>query len=142
MGYKKIILLLFVGFAAILLPCFPLSCYSQNIQKDINQNHPRLMVDFKTVNYDTILQHSNTSRQITLTNTGNIPLQVYSVRSSCGISIPSWPRLAIEPGKQGFIQISYNSSHPGPINRRLIIHSNSPENSKIIKIKGYVMPTE
>ena len=114
--------------------------FSQETQKTDNSLHPFLKVESDTIAYDTIIQNSNTTKRIIVMNEGNLPLQIFSVRSSCGVSAPSWPRQPIEPGDKAFIQIRYDSSNLGPINRNLIIHSNSPESTKTISIKGYVVP--
>ncbi len=114
--------------------------FTQELQKPEQPVHPQLKTDIDIIEYDTIVQYSNTTRRIKVANKGNAPLQVYNVRSSSGVTVPSWPRQQIEPGEEAYIQVRYNSSSPGPINRKIIIHSNSPENTKIIKIRGYVIP--
>ncbi len=102
--------------------------------------HPLLKTDKDTIQYDTIIQHSNTSKVITVSNKGGAPLKIYNVRSSCGVSVPSWQRLPINPGENGYIRFSYNSSYPGNIDHKLIIHSNCPENTKIINLIGFIIP--
>lgn len=124
----------------ILIPCYTQDRQYQEDRK--KTKHPQLQTDKKVINYDTIIENSNTTSRIILTNEGDTTLQVYNVRSSCGVSVPAWPRQPIEPGEEAFIQMKYNSSRLGPINRKLIIHSNSPENTRIIKIEGYVVPKE
>ena len=129
-------------FSVVFLCVLNTVTFTQEPHKEQKLLHPRLQIEADSIDYSTILQNSNTTKRIKITNDGDIPLRIFNVRSSCGISIPSWPRQPIEPGDEAFIQIRYDSSNPGPINRNLIIHSNSPENTKIIKIKGYVVPEE
>ncbi len=109
-------------------------------QKPDAFNYPILTTDKDIIEYDTILQNTNTTKHITVSNKGNVPLQIYNIRSSCGVSTPSWPRSKISPGKHGVIQVNYNSSRLGPINRKLIIHSNSPKSTAIVEIKGFIIP--
>ncbi len=130
-------------FSAILLfSVFYPASFSHVFNKPEKPLHPQLKTDTNIIRYDTIIQHSKTTRRITITNQGNVALRIFNIRSSCGISVPSWPRQLIEPGEKAFIQMRYDASNPGPINRKIIIHSNSPEETKIIKVKGYVIPKE
>ncbi len=129
------------GYFGIVFLCFfNIHAFTQKNKAVEEPAHPIIKVETKIIEYDTIFQNSNTTKRIKVVNEGSIPLKIYNVRSSCGVSVPSWPRNPIEPGDSANIQMRYNSSNLGPINRKLIIHSNSPENTKVIKITGYVMP--
>lgn len=86
-----------------------------------------------------ISQGSAASVAITLHNRSTIPLSVVNVRSSCGLSIPAWPRQPIEPGGEARIQLRYDSTRPGPINRILTIHANTYHSTTHLSVQGIVI---
>lgn len=77
---------------------------------------------------------------IVVKNSSGIILRIASVRSSCAMSVPSWPRKDIEPGGEGLIQVRYDSSRPGPFERLLTIHANTHTSETVLKMKGVILP--
>ncbi len=78
---------------------------------------------------------------IRIQNQSQEPLLISNVRGSCGLSVPSWPGSPIEPGQEATIQIRYDTSRLGPVNRNLTIHSNAWSSRFILKIIGEVIPS-
>jgi hypothetical protein len=42
-----------------------------------------------------------------------------NVRSSCGCTVPSWPKEPLAPGQSSVIQVKYNTQRIGLISKRL-----------------------
>ena len=42
------------------------------------------------------------------TNTGNEPLQILKVKSSCGCALPEWSKGFIKPGQRGYVRVLFN----------------------------------
>ena len=61
--------------------------------------------------YGTIKTGDKVSHQFKFKNTGNAPLVIKSVDVSCGCTFPSYPFLPIEPGKEGAIDVTFDSAH-------------------------------
>jgi len=59
------------------------------------------------------------------------------VSSSCGCTVPEWPKEPIPPGKTSSIKVSYNTSRVGPINKSVFVDSNAGERVTL-NIKGNV----
>jgi hypothetical protein len=77
-------------------------------------------------------------------NTGDAPLIIADVQSTCGCTIPTKPTEPIMPGNMGQIEVKYNMS-PGPIRKTITVECNAVnvENGKVaIKIKGEVLVRE
>ena len=122
---KKIVLLLFVGFLAI----------SVKAQDQVAK------IEFKseTVDYGEIDKGSDGVRVFEFTNTGNAPLVISDVKSSCGCTVPSYPKnTPIAPGKTGEIQVKYDTKRVGPIRKAITVTSNAETPTTILKIKGSV----
>ncbi len=103
-------------------------------------------IEFKdqdnTIDYGTVTKESdNGVRVFEFTNTGDAPLIITNVQSTCGCTVPSKPKEPIMPGKTGQIEVKYNMN-PGPIRKTITVESNAVnyEGGKIpLKIKGTVV---
>lgn len=121
---KKLVLVLFVGLLG----------FSLNAQ----QSSAKIEFTSETVDYGTIEKGSNGVRIFEFTNTGNAPLIISKVSSSCGCTIPKKPEAPILPGKKGEIQVKYDTNRVGPIRKAVTVISNADTPTKVLKIKGEV----
>lgn len=103
-------------------------------------------IEFKaadnTIDYGKIYKGEDSGiRVFEFTNTGDAPLIIENVQSTCGCAIPSKPKEPILPGKTGQIEVKYNMA-TGPIRKSITVESNAVnyEGGKIhLKIKGEVL---
>lgn len=95
--------------------------------------------DKKEHDFGTLLQGEVVTYSFHFTNTGNAPLLISSVNSSCGCTVGSYPHEPIAPGKDGSIKATYDSkSHHGQQNRTLTVMSNTMPAKTILRIKAKV----
>lgn len=94
-----------------------------------------------TIDYGKVTKASDSGvRVFEFTNTGNVPLIITNVLSTCGCLIPSKPEAPILPGKKGKIEVKYNMAI-GPIRKTITVETNATnyEGGRIaLKIKGEV----
>lgn len=124
-----------LGFLAIIL--FTTASYAQSGAKMELKSDT---VDYGTTSKDT----DNGLRAFEFTNTGDAPLIIKDVKSSCGCTVPSWPKEPIAPGKSGKIEVKYNMN-PGPIRKTITVQSNAvnhPDGVVALKLKGEVIKKE
>ena len=103
-------------------------------------------IEFKakdnTIDYGTVTkEQDNGVRVFEFTNTGNQPLIITNVQSTCGCTVPTKPTQPIMPGKSDKIEVKYNMS-PGPIRKTITVESNAAnvEGGRVsLKIKGEVI---
>ncbi len=103
-------------------------------------------IEFKdkdnTIDYGTVNKDDDSGlRSFEFTNTGDEPLIITNVQSTCGCTIPTKPTEPIAPGKTGKIDVKYNM-HTGPIRKTITVESNAinvEEGRVAIKIKGEVI---
>lgn len=95
-----------------------------------------------TIDYGTVSKETDSGlRTFKFKNTGDAPLVITNVQSTCGCTVPSKPKEPIMPGKTGEIEIKYNMN-PGPIRKTVTVESNAInfEGGRIpLKIKGEVI---
>ncbi|MEN9323375.1 MAG: hypothetical protein RIT03_1331 [Bacteroidota bacterium] len=98
-----------------------------------------------TIDYGKVYKDTDSGvRSFEFKNTGDTPLIIADVQSTCGCTIPTKPTEPIMPGKTGKIDVKYNMS-PGPIRKTITVECNAVnvENGKVaIKIKGEVLVRE
>ncbi|OYQ37828.1 hypothetical protein CHU92_07495 [Flavobacterium cyanobacteriorum] len=106
------------------------------------QKGPKIEFKTDTVDYGTVNKdEDNGVRVFEFTNTGDAPLIIKDVKSTCGCTVPSKPKEPILPGKTGKIEVKYNMN-PGPIRKTITVESNAVnyENGIVpLKIKGTVV---
>ena len=95
-----------------------------------------------TIDYGKVTKATDSGvRVFEFTNTGDAPLIITNVLSTCGCLIPSKPDAPILPGKKGKIEVKYNMA-TGPIRKTITVETNAAnyEGGRIaLKIKGEVV---
>ncbi|MFY7664617.1 DUF1573 domain-containing protein [Flavobacterium sp.] len=96
-----------------------------------------------TIDYGEVSKETdNGIRTFVFTNTGDQPLIITNVKSTCGCTVPTKPTDPILPGKSDKIQVKYNMN-PGPIRKTITVESNAVNYDGgiiALKIKGEVIP--
>lgn len=98
-------------------------------------------IEFKTleIDYGTIDKGADGVRTFEFTNTGEAPLIISNVKSSCGCTVPSWPKTPIMPGTSGEIKVKYDTNRVNPIRKTITVTSNAETPTIALKIKGEVV---
>jgi len=91
------------------------------------------------VDFGKIPHKSKGEREFIFTNNGNKPLVIKNATSTCGCTVPTFPKDSILPGEKGVIIIKYDTSRTGPFNKIVTVTSNAVQGStKALLIKGDV----
>ena len=109
------------------------------------QNGPQIEFEKLVHDYGDVPYNGNGECEFRFTNTGNEPLLVQKPKSSCGCTIPSWPKEPILPGESEVIKVTYRTNRVGNINKTVTVTSNAVDNPTVVlRIKGRVLeqPTE
>jgi hypothetical protein len=122
---KNLIAILFVGLMS-------LGVYAQEKVAKI---------EFKTdtIDYGTINKGADGVRVFEFTNTGNAPLIISDVKSTCGCTVPKKPDAPIMPGQTGEISVKYDTNRVNPIRKTITVTSNADTPTVALKIKGEVI---
>lgn len=94
--------------------------------------------DFGEINQGDIVNH-----EYSFTNTGTAPLLILNATSSCGCTVPEWPKDPIPPGSKGSIRVKYDSANKeGDQSKLVTIFANTFPNQSVVTIKGKVVKTK
>jgi hypothetical protein len=75
----------------------------------------------------------------TFKNTGNAPLVIQNVETSCGCTSPEYTKEPVRPGKSGIVKATFDpSGRPNYFDKNLTVISNAENNRVILNIKGNV----
>jgi len=123
----KNFLVLFIAFFSYIL------VHSQEMKPEIS--FEKTVIDYGTVN-----KGENGVREFVFKNSGNAPLIISNVKSTCGCTIPKKPEKPILPGESEKIQVKYDTKRVGFIRKSITVTSNAASSpTTILKIKGQVV---
>ncbi|MCS6929148.1 MAG: DUF1573 domain-containing protein [Saprospiraceae bacterium] len=94
--------------------------------------------DFGEVREGDIVEH-----EFVFKNVGKVPLSILNARSSCGCTVPDWPKDPIPPGGTGKIKARFNTEGKTNEQKKLIyITANTYPNETVVVLKGRVKPKQ
>ena len=117
----------------VLLLCF--------LTAQLSAQEKTAKIEFETtvIDYGTIEKGADGVRVFKFKNTGNAPLVVTSVKSSCGCTVPKKPEAPVLPGETGEIEVKYDTKRVNPIRKTITVTSNADTPTVALKIKGNVI---
>lgn len=146
---KKIIL----GLSAMCLIAFT-SC-KENVAKKIEETNiaaaaerdavaskfPVLEFDKKEHDFGEIEAKTKVETTFKYTNTGDAPLVITNIKSSCGCTVPQdWSREPLLPGDKGEFTVKFNGSGSNKVSKTITVTANTEKGSEIVKISAFVRP--
>jgi hypothetical protein len=150
---------LFPGLVAVVMIIFT-SCHSRNQGRDAglpasvvtNPNSasgetssdlPILTFDKTEHDFGKIVEGETVSCEFKFTNTGKADLVILNVSTSCGCTVPSYPKNAILPGESGVIKVAFNShGKRGQQNKNVVVNANTQPTATTLRIKAKVVNPE
>jgi hypothetical protein len=111
---------------------------TENTAQPDNLNAPEIEFDKLVHDYGTMEQHGDGKCEFKFTNTGKEPLILSNVRSSCGCTVPEWPRQPVLPGQSEVINVKYDTKRIGMINKSIHVYSNAKTSPVTLKITGKI----
>ena len=127
-------------FSLLIVVAFVFSAVAQdaNPDKPKKVKEPEITFESLVHDYGEITQGDNGTCEFVFKNTGKADLILTNCRSSCGCTVPEWPKDPIPPGKKAIIKVSYNTNRLGMINKSITVESNATNNRVVLNIKGNV----
>ncbi len=117
------------------------SCTPKNEKEAISAGQELYFAE-STYDFGEMIEDGPGVHMIKFKNVGEDPVVINHVRSSCGCTIPSWPKSPIEPGATGEIEVKYNTALVGPFRKTVYIHSTAVNTPVKIMVKGKVLPKD
>mgnify|MGYP003454766815 FL=1 len=108
-------------------------------EKKNGEKLPEITFEKMVYDYGEIVQGADGTCYFEFKNTGRAALILTNCSSSCGCTVPTWPKDRIAPGDKGKIKVTYNTQRLGAINKAVYVDSNVGTRVTL-KITGNVSP--
>jgi len=106
--------------------------------KAVSASGPDFEWENKEHDFGTIPKGNPVTAEFKFTNTGNKPMILTNVKSTCGCTVPVWPKQPILPGEEATIKATYNAKNPGAFTKKITVVSNAKDNYIYLLLKGNV----
>ncbi len=120
-------------FKTLSLLLFLIACSPAEIRNDA-------IIRFKVQEHDygKIPLKEEIEYRFEFSNPGKTPLVISNVKTSCGCTIPEWPRKPVKPGAKGEIKVAYDAASPGVFLKTITVYFNGKGSPVRLSIKGQV----
>ncbi len=107
------------------------------------KNLPVMSFEKSEHDFGTIIQGTPQETIFKFTNTGDAPLIITDARSSCGCTVPQYPKnTPIAPGATGELVVKFNGSGKNQVTKTVTVTANTQKGSELLRIKAFVTPKE
>lgn len=91
--------------------------------------------------FGTITQGTAQETTFKFVNTGNAPLIITDAKSSCGCTVPEYPKnTPIAPGETGELLVKFNGSGQNQVTKTVTVTANTEKGTELLRIKAFVNP--
>ena len=149
---KILCLVRFVVLGYFLISCNSSTNSDQLLDSDVvtnpnsasgegNREHlPGITFQETEHDFGKLIEGETVAFNFSFTNTGKSDLVIADVSTSCGCTVPSYPKNAIRPGEGGVIKISFNSrGRRGFQTKTIVVVANTQPNVTQLRIKAQVI---
>lgn len=114
---------------------------AQKRDKSIDVGAPIIKFDKKIHDFGTVTDGAIIETSFILTNTGKTDLVITDAKTTCGCTVPSWPKnTPIKPGETTEIKVQFNTAGKGGgrQSKDVTLFTNTALGREIITLKGVV----
>jgi len=126
----------------VFITSFIWSCNNKTSDEDVTLNlKDSTTVKFEESKYDfgDITQGEVIKHTFYFKNTGDKPLIISEVRTSCGCTVADYSTKPLGPGEKGYIAATFNSSgKSGEQYKNIIVIMNTSPKKNILQLTGFV----
>jgi len=114
----------------------------EEINSNLKNSEESPVLEFNVDSYDfgTIIQGEKVAFTFKYKNVGCSDLVITSANTSCGCTVPKWNKNPLSPGKEGKIEVVFDSAgRRGSQNKTVTIKSNAKPGTKILRITAEIV---
>lgn len=110
--------------------------------RPVRRYYSTLRFDTETWRFGAIEEAAGpVSHTFTFVNTGDEPVVIEHVSTSCGCTTPEYSRKPVMPGEKGEFKVTFDPEYrPGPFSKDVHIISGGGENRNVLTVTGTVNP--
>lgn len=104
---------------------------------------PKITFDKEEHDFGNITNGTAVETTFTYTNTGNSPLVVSDIKSTCGCTVPSdWNKDPLAPGESSSFTVKFNGRGQNSVQKTVTLTTNTENGAEKVKIKAFVEKDE
>ncbi len=104
-------------------------------------NLPKMKFGKTEFDFGIVNEGDKVSHTFEFKNTGTIPLLISDVRSTCGCTVPKWPKETILPGEENKISVVFDTAGKKEKQHKPItITANTYPSKTVLSLDGFVTP--
>lgn len=127
--------------ASMLLLGLALAGAAQEAQEEAPVSGPKIYFAETSHEFGDIIQGDKVEHTFTFENTGNEPLILTDVRTTCGCTAPEWPKTPVAPGASAELKVVFNSAGKmGVQTKTITVMSNAVNSPGRVRIKTNILP--
>ena len=105
----------------------------------VNADFPVLTFDKSEHDFGEIEDGTPVETVFAYTNTGESPLVITDIKSTCGCTVPEdWSREPLAPGASAQFTVKFNGKGNGATSKTVTVTSNTEAGKETVKIKAFV----
>ena len=111
--------------------------------KESNTDVPEIEFLVKEYDFGEVIQGEKVTYSFSFKSKGDGPIVISDVSSTCGCTVPSWPKSPIEPGETGDIVVIFDSEgKSGKVVKEISVLTNAVPSTRILTIKADINSLE
>lgn len=107
-----------------------------------NPNAPEITFTETTHDFGTVKKGSSVACKFSYKNTGKEPLILHDCMVGCHCTAARCSKEPLQPGKTGFIAVTYDSTRIGEFSKKILVSSNASHPVLTLIIKGVIEDQE
>ena len=109
-------------------------------ERDANSTkYPVITFDKSEHDFGEIMNGTPVETVFSYTNTGDSPLVVTNIKSTCGCTVPQdWSKEPLAPGASDKFTVKFNGKGNGNTGKAITVTANTEKGSEVVRIKAFI----
>ena len=102
---------------------------------------PVMTFDKKVHDFGTIMDGEAQETVFSYTNTGEAPLVITEIKSTCGCTVPQdWSRAPLLPGESSQFTVKFNGKGANKVSKTITLTTNTENGREQVRISAFIKP--
>ena len=117
----------------------PENVQNASIRDNAPSKFPVMFFDKKTHDFGTIQDGEPQETVFSYTNTGDAPLVINEIKSTCGCTVPQdWSRAPLLPGESSQFTVKFNGKGINKTSKTVTIKANTQSGTESVRITAFI----
>ena len=112
---------------------------SNLVANNTNGKYPVMTFDRKVHDFGNIIDGQSQETVFNYTNTGDAPLVISEIKSTCGCTVPQdWSRAPLLPGESSQFTVKFNGKGMNKTSKTVTIKANTQRGTESVRISAFI----